>query len=102
MTLEQVASSPMIGLAAAVVLLAAVVMGRRLELKVGKIHAELRPNGGSSYHDQAEERAQNRHKTFREEVTGMISAMDERLTDLDGRVSRLEGEYGKAGDRRPE
>lgn len=95
MSWEQLLASPVVALAASAVMLAAVVMGRRIDLKIGKVHAELRPNGGSSYHDKAEER----HKTFREEVVGMVSECQSRIVELDERVGRLEGGGGKVGDR---
>lgn len=38
-------------IAGLVVVLAVVILGRRLDVKVGSIHAELRPNGGSSLRD---------------------------------------------------
>lgn len=56
-------------------LIVAVVLGRRIELKIGSIHAELRPNGGSSTRDA-------------------IDRMEHKLDALTDRVSILENQGG--------
>lgn len=39
----------------AVALFAAVLLGRRIDIKVGKIHAQVTPNGGHSMHDKVDQ-----------------------------------------------
>lgn len=41
---------------ALVVLLAALLLGRRLEASIGSVHLELKPNGGSSFRDVVDKR----------------------------------------------
>jgi hypothetical protein len=43
-------------LLAAVVLLAVVVFGRRLDASIGRVHFELKPNGGKTLRDAIDRR----------------------------------------------
>jgi hypothetical protein len=46
------ASSPVLILVGGVILLAAILLGRRIDVKLGSIHAQLTPNGGHTAKDQ--------------------------------------------------
>lgn len=48
---EALGSSPLLLLVGGFVLLAAIVLGRRIDLRIGSMHAQLQPNGGSSLRD---------------------------------------------------
>lgn len=45
------AASPLALILAAVILLAAVLLGRRIDVRLGSVHAQLTPNGGKSMRD---------------------------------------------------
>lgn len=67
--LELFATSPVLVVAALVVVLAIVVLGRRLDVKIGNIHAQLTPNGGKSLRDaidRVERKADNALAQIRE------------------------------------
>lgn len=51
-TLDQIEQHPVLIIAlGALLLLAVIVLGRRIEVQIGGLHAELKPNGGSSLRD---------------------------------------------------
>lgn len=50
------------------IVIGAILLGRSLKVDVGVIHAELKPNGGSSFRD----------------------AMDKRFNSIEGRLDKLE------------
>ncbi len=49
--MQQLIVSPVAMLCITALLLAVVILGRRIELRIGSLHAELRPNGGSTLRD---------------------------------------------------
>jgi hypothetical protein len=53
---------------AAVVVVVALILGRRLEASIGSVHVELKPNGGSS---------------FRDVVDARCDKLDRRITQLE-------------------
>ena len=78
--LETVAESPaalVLQVAIAVVLVAAIVLGRRINASVGRIHFEMRPNGGSSLRD-----AINRIEAAARTVEERVERIEEFVEDM--------------------
>jgi hypothetical protein len=65
-------------IACGLILLAVVVLGRKLSLKIGKLHAEFAPNGGSSMRD-----AIDRIEDIAAQHTDQIAAVHGRLDKIE-------------------
>lgn len=49
--MDALANSPLAILVGGGLLLAVILLGRRIDVRLGSVHAQLRPNGGSSLRD---------------------------------------------------
>ena len=67
----------MIGCTAAI-LFAVVLLGRKLSVKVGKLHAEFSPNGGSSMRDAVDRLEKGQHVIY-----GRLDALEHPVRKVD-------------------
>lgn len=67
---------------ALIVVLAAILLGRRLEASIGSVHLELKPNGGESFRDVVDKRfaALERH----------LKRLEQRITNHEQGAAALE------------
>lgn len=84
--MTDVLANPYLVAECVLLLIVAVVLGRRIELKIGSLHAELRPNGGSSTRDAVDR--------VEAKVDAHAARMESKLDALTDRVSILENQGG--------
>ena len=74
------ANSPVALIVGGVILLAVILLGRRIDVKVGSVHAQLTPNGGSSVRD-AIDRIEDKADTAVTEAQNAVSAAQDAATN---------------------
>jgi hypothetical protein len=77
-SLEALITDDSVLLATALVMAVAVLMGRRIEAKIGKVYFQLNPNGGKTLRDGLDR------------VEHIVKKLDRRLDSLELRTTTLE------------
>jgi hypothetical protein len=90
--MNAIANSPVALIVGGVILLAIILLGRRIDVKVGNVHAQLTPNGGSTVRDAIDriEKQANGARARAEDAATQATFAATRAAEALDRIERLE------------